>query len=608
MENKAKPKKTLNIQEKDTGTKKKNEYSKLIPFNIPNAKQEFFLPEQYKKNIVLINDLETLNDSSFTNNFECLSNKDQQSFGDSISLIHSRQGSKSSLFEDKNKVVNNNKKLQEELIKKEKENILLKKEIIDLKKNINMIKEKESLYQNKFIKLNESYKNIEILLNNIKNEYDSKEKEYLEKIDKLKIDIKNKSNILNSFEEKIIYKNKIIENLNNLIKLKDLKIKEFNSKIRKNEYSKKNIDFHININNSNENKENENYNNIKNIRRSLQNENKKIANLDIFLKKNKLPINKINSKTKKVNSNIEDKSTTNIYKKNKIHHSGIGTYRNQDVSRQIKNYNYIDESKLKIPKRAIKDISLKKQLDITKEMTKIKHGKNKNKNSQNNNSMKDISNLKLDRNYFRQFSNISCYSYINKTNNPEPPKLSKTVKGINSLDKKNHLIKEENSKNVFLKRLYKNNKKLVKTSISDSTTSYNYISDSEINRSNINKFNDSKSKNQKENKSYDFNINEYKKINYNYIYINTKKESGDLSSEKITKNLNQKHRIPNYRKSNIENRNVNYSFLKENHSVNFDKNNIYYKEQYRYKKPLFNYNNSIIDYNLNSLSNRTKFN
>ena len=585
MEHKTKSKKTLNIPKNSPGAKKNKEYSKLIPFNIPNAKQVFFFPEQSKNNIVLINDLETLNDSSFTNNFECLSNKDQQSLGDSISLIHSKQGSKSSLNEEKNKINKNNKILQEELIKKDRENILLKKEITDLKKNMNLIKDKESAYQKKFLKMNENYNNLEKMLTKIKNEYNSKEKELLGKIGKLKDEIKYKNSVLNSLEEKISYKNQIIQNLNNLIKIKAPQMVEFNNKINENDYLKKNKNY--NINNNSSNKENENHNNNKNIRNSMGDNKRKNINLEIFFKKHKLLINKVNSKTNKANSNLEDKSTTNIYQRSIIHQSG--TNRNQGVPRQINNYNYIDDSKTKIPKKSIKDISLKKQIDISKKIFKIKHDKNKSKNSETNNSVKNISNLKLNRNYFRQYSNIRCFSYTNKINDPEPPKLNIRIRN-NSLSKRNNLIKEENPKEVFLKRLYKNNKKLIKTSINDSTNSYNYISDSGINQSNFN------NKNKKENKSYELNLNEYAKNNYNYRYNNTKKDNNIISSE-IGKSLNQKHKIPNYRKSNIENIRNNYSSMKENHSVSTDKNNIFFKDQFRYQKPRFNYTNSLLDYN-----------
>ena len=136
--------KTSNIPKGDPGIRKKNKYTKLIPFHIPTANQAYFLPDQFKKNIVLINDLETLNDSSSCNYADCITNNDQLSAADSISLIPSRKGSKSSLLEEKNKINS-----QEDLIKKEKENILLRNEIIDLKKDLHLIKDKESSYEKK---------------------------------------------------------------------------------------------------------------------------------------------------------------------------------------------------------------------------------------------------------------------------------------------------------------------------------------------------------------------------------------------------------------------------------------------------------------------------
>ena len=339
--------KTSNIPKGDTLVKKKKKYTKLIPFHIPNANQAYLLPDQYKKNIVLINDLETLNDSSSYNYGDCLTNKDQLSLADSISLIHSRQGSKTSLFEEKNKI--NNQKIQEDLIKKEKENILLRNEIIDLKKDLHLIKDKESSYENKIMKMNENYKNLEKVLSSLKKEYSLKEKDYLEKIEQLKNEIKNKNIILNSLHEKIIYKNQLIQNLNNLIRVKDSLITESNNKIKKiHKYKRNSININQNINH---NKENENFNDIQNIINNVNQERKKNTKLKKFLKKNK--INYVdNSKIKKVISNIEDRNISQIYYQSKPHHSS--TYRNQGPSNQINNYNYLEESKIKIPKKNIK--------------------------------------------------------------------------------------------------------------------------------------------------------------------------------------------------------------------------------------------------------------
>jgi len=616
MEKKTKYKKKSNIPKCEAGIKKKNEFSKLIPFHIPSANHAYLLPEQYKKNTVLINDLETLNDSSFTNNFEGIS-KEQQSFGDSISIIPSREGSKTSLLEDKNKK-NDIAKFQEDLIKKEKENILLKNKIDDLQKIIISIKE-ESSNQKKLLKVNE---NFEEKINILKNENCLKEKIYLEQIEKLKNDIKNKDIILNTLKDKIIFKNQVIKNLNNIIKTKDLKIEEFNKILKKYQYIKKNISSYSNLN---RNKEDENYN-IKNIKNyKIYKEMQQNVNLKQFLKKFK-KINDIKKdKIKNVNRNTEDRSTSKIFKKSKIHHSG-----SFHDKRQIKNYNYIDESKIaNMQKKKIKDISLKKQLALSNQIIyKIKNNKNKSKNNENN-SMKNLFNLNLDRNSnsFRQFSNINSFSYIsytNKTNEPEYIKDNKRnidINNINNITNKN-LIKDENPKEVFIKRLYKNNKKIIKTSISDSTNSYIY-SDNENNKNNIKDIHNSKNKtdnnfnsDNNDNKSYDFNLNEYIKKNFYLSNINYNNKIVNKGIYNNRKSANQKYRIMkkknnelgtirrtanNQRIDNIENiDNNDKSLLSEVNMENIEKKNTFIQGKYKYKKPCINCNNSINDSNLNS--------
>ena len=322
-------------------------------------------------------------------------------------------------------------------------------------------------------------------------------------------------------------------------------------------------------------------------------------------------IKKENTKIERINSNIDDYNLTNKYQKRKIYHSG--TYRIQISKRKIKNYNYIDESTIKIPKKKIKDISLKKQINTTKKVNNIKPDKYKNKNYENN-SMKNTSNLKLDRNYLRQFSNISIYSYTNQIKDAENSKDNKRINIVNNFST-NNLIKEENPREVFMKRLYKNNKNIIKTSISDSTNSYNCISDNETNKSNILKFNNSKNK---KDKSYDLNLNEYSKINTNISNItnnNTKKDNHHITSERILKIINQKYKIPNnIRKSNTKNIGDNeyfndtHSFLMENHSEFIEKKNRFIQGICRYKKPNLNHTNSIIDYKLNLSNNRNKIN
>ena len=590
--------KTSNIPKGDTLVKKKKKYTKLIPFHIPNANQAYLLPDQYKKNIVLINDLETLNDSSSYNYGDCLTNKDQLSLADSISLIHSRQGSKTSLFEEKNKI--NNQKIQEDLIKKEKENILLRNEIIDLKKDLHLIKDKESSYEYKIIKMNENYKNLEKVLSSLKKEYSLKEKDYLEKIEQLKNEIKNKNIILNSLHEKIIYKNQLIQNLNNLIRVKDSLITESNNKIKKiHKYKRNSININQNINH---NKENENFNDIQNIINNVNQERKKNTKLKKFLKKNK--INYVdNSKIKKVISNIEDRNISQIYYQSKPHHSS--TYRNQGPSNQINNYNYLEESKIKIPKKTLKDISLKKQLNVNKKILKIKSKKKETNRIYTNNSMRNISNLKLDKNNTRQLSRMSYNSNNGKIT--ENIIDNKRIEKINNLRKNNILIKEGTKKEVFLRRLYKNNKKNLKTSINDSTNSYYCISDSENNKNNLLKITTSNSKN--DIKSSDIFLNDFGRKNNN-----AKKEYFDIISEKIFRSINHKNKIPNKTRKinsyqatdNNDHFNNNHSFFNDNQST-INGKRTYIPGQYRYKRSSINYTNSIFDGNVNLSNNRNNF-
>ena len=610
MEKKQKVKTTSNIPKGESGTKKKKEYSKLIPLHISAAKQAYFLPEQNKKNTIYINDLETLNESSFTNNFECLSNKDMQSFGDSLSLIHSRQGSKTDLFEDRSKKISL-QKYQEELFKKEKENNLLKKEITDLQNNNSKLKEQEILNQKRLLKLNESYKNLEQLLNNIKKEFGMKEKDFSKQIEQFKNDINNKDSILKSLQEKILYKNKLIDNLNHIIKEKDLQINELNKKLKKNKYLKRNFDININsninnninnysyLNSNKENKENENYNNMNNIKINKSNcnqENQKNMNLKEFMRRYKI-ISKIKDQIQGISPSIDNKSKKNIVHQHLIRNESA--YLDQGPPKQIKNYNFIEESKGNIPKKSIKDISLKKQLKLTNKMIfKIKHNKNRIKNNENN-SMKNISNFLLDRNYYRKYSNISCFSYTNRINNCETSPVNKKLENNYS---NNNLIKERISKEVFLKRLYKNNKKVIKTSISDSTNS-NLYSDIDNSKNYYHQ------KTNIENKSSDY----LKKNSTNNNIIREHFYRGSLKNiqyinqnyKKVNDNTPQNRRKFNNQINDLENKKDNISFLNEMYTENNEKNNHFIQGQFRYKRPSLIFSNSIIDSSVN-LTNKNK--
>ena len=602
MDKKNKIKLTSNIPKSDLGVKKSNEFAKLIPFHIPSPRQNFNIPDQNKISTIYINDLETLNDSSFTNNLDCLSNKDQQSLGDSLSLAHSRQGSKKSLFEEKTKKINS-QMIQEELVKTEKENILLKKEINDLQKYINLIKDKESTYQKNILKLKDEYQELEKTISIIKKENILKEKELLDKINQIQKVNKAKDETINSFQEKIIYKNKIIQNLNNIIKTKDLKISELNNRIKhSNKYHKKNIvNNNKNLSYLNSDKENENHNSIKS--NNLKKDNQKNMNLKQFIKNYKLIINKEKTKIKTINQNNEDKSMNSNIKSSKIHHKG--SYRDQGPPKQIKIYGYIDESKTNFHKNIINDMSLKKPLYLSNKLS-LKIIKTRSKKYENN-SMKNLFNIKLDRNSLRQFSNISSFSYSNKNNERYPSKENKNYKEISNLSQ-NNLIKEENPKEVFLKRLYKVNQKIIRTSISDSSNSYLY-SDNENNKNNYKKFDNSNIKS--DNKSYELNLYESSKRKKNYSY-NTKK--GNYIKKCNNKIINQKSKINKSKKikESIDKTKILNSYKNNsNETLNFnfgsiEKNNSFIQSKYKYKKPNVNYTNINNDLNSNNCKANNK--
>ena len=493
-------------------------------------------PEQLKKNTIYINDLETLNDSSFTNNIECMSNKEnnkeQQIFGDSISMIPSRIDSKFSFLDDNAKNTDI-LKVQEDLNNKEKENSLLKKQLNDLQKIMISIKDNESLNQKKFIKLNEICKNFEKNITDLKNENNLKEKHYIEQIEHLKNEIKNKDIIINNLEEKIIIKNQVIKNLNNFLKTKELEIVDFKKILNKNKFSYSNLNTNSNII-----KEDENYSvkNKKNI--NLCKEVQQNMNLKHFLQKYKKFNNTKKNKNKMKKRNTEDKSISNILQKTLIHHTG--SYHNKAPIGKI-NYLYMDDSKLNIQKKKIKDVSLKKQLTLSKPIIyKMDHNKNKNKNKNNeSNSMKNIFNFNLDRNSFRHSSYItsfSCISFKDKNNCQDNVNDKNRILEMNNLTN-NNLIKNGNPQEVFIKRLYKNSKRLIKTSISDSTNS-NVNSDNENNKYNYKEMNY-----KTDNISYDYNFNNENSITKKNLYINNSKKNINKDYNNNIKNVNQKYRI-----------------------------------------------------------------
>ena len=214
-----------NNSNKDKKIKSIKERRSLIPINISLVKNIFTLPQQNDKNIIYINDIETLNDSSLTNNLEQTSIRYNQN--DSLSLSNSNNSSKTKPKNIRIKNIDQNNYIKNELIAKEKENILLKKEIFKLREDIN-------LFQNKFSKSKQNEQNLEKNLIEIKKDFQMKENIVMKLIEKLKNELKEKDYILNSLQEKIILKNKCIERLRIQLNKKESEINKLNRKLKKN--------------------------------------------------------------------------------------------------------------------------------------------------------------------------------------------------------------------------------------------------------------------------------------------------------------------------------------------------------------------------------------
>lgn len=460
MENNSKSK-ISNIPKSNSGKNKKTDLTKLIPFNIAGIKQVYLIPEQNRNNMILINDLETLNESSITNNFEGLSIKD--SFKDSFSAVQSPFSSNKEQKDLGKNNSNNNELFKDELNQKEKENNLLRNEIKELKDKIESMKDKESLYEVKILHLKESNENLEKELINTKSDFNIQQKEFLEKIEVLKNDINNKEKILNSFHERIIY-------LNSIINEKNLKINELSHKFKKNNNSRKSIDINIaNTYNNNKlsilssNKENESSNIVKstknNNRINFFIDSQKNMNLRQFLIKYKLTGK---TKSKITQPKRENQSMSNLFQLSNLRHTT--THYNMTSRPQNQKYNINQNSKRNMNKKVLKDISLKKQLNLSdKELFKLKHSISKTKTFENiENSMRNNMNIQK-RNYIRQLTNISSCSFSNRINEHTPSPENKIIKEKIYLNNNNNSIYERNQREAFLKRLNKNNKKWNKT-------------------------------------------------------------------------------------------------------------------------------------------------
>ena len=194
------------------------ENSRLIPINISLVKNIFTIPKQNEQSIIYINDIETLNESSLTNNIDQNSIRYNQNIqNDSLNLSHSNKSPKTKTII---RNINQNY-LKSELIEQVKENLLLKKEIFKLREEINLVNKK-------CLELNHQEKYLEKIILDMKKENQNK----IKLIEKLKNDNKTKDFIINSFQEKIIIKNQIIDKLRIKLKSKENQVKELNRKLK----------------------------------------------------------------------------------------------------------------------------------------------------------------------------------------------------------------------------------------------------------------------------------------------------------------------------------------------------------------------------------------
>ena len=456
----------ININPK---TKIAKEKHNLIPINISLVKNIFTLPQQKDKNIIYINDIETLNDSSITNNLEQTSIRYNQN--DSLSLSNSNNSSKTKSKNIRVKNINQNNYIKNELIAKEKENILLKKEIFKLREDINLL-------QNKFSKSKQNEQNLEKNITEIKKDFQIKENLFKKLIEKLKNELKEKDYILNSFQEKIILKNQTIERMRVQLKKKENEINELNRRL------KKNLDMNYSILFKNNSK-----NKIK--QKSRANSGRESMNKKLNISK----INKSNSKEKIINNNIK---TNNILQIQQYH---LNTQREN-----MKNLNYIESS------NSQKVIGLKKRSKLQSPiLLETKYKKNNSKENKNK---------------------IRHHSYSDKVKENSKNLRDKKLSTDNNLKNLKHifLLQEKNNEDVFLKRYSNSNsnkskyfKQSIKSSYGDTTSSF-LLLESENNRKNY-KIDIPKLKKRKNNNSFN-------KLSDNY-YSNYSNSNNQYLEQKI---------------------------------------------------------------------------
>ena len=488
-----------NNSNKDKKIKSIKERRSLIPINISLVKNIFTLPQQNDKNIIYINDIETLNDSSLTNNLEQTSIRYNQN--DSLSLSNSNNSSKTKPKNIRIKNIDQNNYIKNELIAKEKENILLKKEIFKLREDIN-------LFQNKFSKSKQNEQNLEKNLIEIKKDFQMKENIVMKLIEKLKNELKEKDYILNSLQEKIILKNKYIERLRIQLNKKESEINKLNRKL------KKNID--INYSRLYINKE-------RNFSKNSKSKQRASSGRETTNKKINISIS--NSKEKTIN---ENKKSNNILH---LQHYNLNTQ-----IENIKNFNYIESS------NSQKVIGLKKRSKLQSPI--ILETKYKNSNN------------KETKNKFKN------YSYSDKIRDYSQKQCDKSISDNNLKNLKHiFLLQGKNNDDVFLKRYSNSNNnksKYLKQSIKSygcDTTSSFLSPDSEINRKNY-KIDIPKLKTRKSNNSFSKLIsNNYSNSNQNLehkIHLIKKKFNDEM--EQNLRKINGKMIISN--KLNNNNNNI----------------------------------------------------
>ena len=488
-----------NNSNKDKKIKSIKERRSLIPINISLVKNIFTLPQQNDKNIIYINDIETLNDSSLTNNLEQTSIRYNQN--DSLSLSNSNNSSKTKPKNIRIKNIDQNNYIKNELIAKEKENILLKKEIFKLREDIN-------LFQNKFSKSKQNEQNLEKNLIEIKKDFQMKENIVMKLIEKLKNELKEKDYILNSLQEKIILKNKCIERLRIQLNKKESEINKLNRKL------KKNID--INYSRLYINKE-------RNFSKNSKSKQRASSGRETTNKKINISIS--NSKEKTIN---ENKKSNNILH---LQHYNLNTQ-----IENIKNFNYIESS------NSQKVIGLKKRSKLQSPI--ILETKYKNSNN------------KETKNKFKN------YSYSDKIRDYSQKQCDKSISDNNLKNLKHiFLLQGKNNDDVFLKRYSNSNNnksKYLKQSIKSygcDTTSSFLSPDSEINRKNY-KIDIPKLKTRKSNNSFSKLIsNNYSNSNQNLehkIHLIKKKFNDEM--EQNLRKINGKMIISN--KLNNNNNNI----------------------------------------------------